>query len=77
MGYNIGMVYTDGVHLIADSEAELHEFAKKIGLKREWFQDRRHKHYDLTTKRKSNYAIEIGAKLITARELIKILISTR
>jgi len=31
------MVYTDGIHLVADSLEELHEFAHKIGLKREWY----------------------------------------
>ena len=67
------MVYTDGVHLIADSEKELHDFAKKIGLKRDWFQDHRHKHYDLTTKRMANKAIINGAILKTTREIIFIL----
>ena len=42
------MVYTDGVHLVADTEEELHKFAQKIGLKRSWYQDKSHyPHYDL------------------------------
>ncbi len=42
------MIYTDGVHLISDSSLdELHAFAEKIGLKKEWFQDKRFKHYDI------------------------------
>ena len=43
------MIYTDGVHIIADSLSELHEFARGIGMKREWFQDRKHPHYDITS----------------------------
>jgi hypothetical protein len=35
-------------HLIADSLEELHLMAKTIGLKPEWFQDKKHKHYDIT-----------------------------
>lgn len=44
------MVYCDGVHLIADSISELHQFAVQIGLKRCWFENKRHKkqpHYDV------------------------------
>ena len=42
------MIYTDGVHLITDGDLEeLHSFARLLGLKREWFQDKRHPHYDL------------------------------
>lgn len=64
------MVYTDRTHLTADTECELHSFAESIGLKREWFQNHRHKHYDLTTKNKADKAIKAGAKLITARQII-------
>lgn len=67
------MIYTDGVHLIADDECELHTFAQSIGLKREWFQNHRHGHYDLTTKRKRDEAIRRGARLVTSRGLIRIL----
>jgi hypothetical protein len=64
------MVYTDGVHLIADSVDELHAFAQRIGLKRVWFQDHRHKHYDLTTGRMLNKALAAGAVMRTTRELV-------
>jgi len=63
-------------HMIAtESEEELHKFAKKIGLKREWFQQpkkplMRHAHYDLTTKTKLGYALDAGAKLREAKELL-------
>ncbi len=41
--------YDKACHLFADDIGELHLFAEKLGLKKEWFQDRRHfKHYDLT-----------------------------
>jgi len=47
------MIYTDGIHLMGDSSKELHDFAKLMGLKREWFQDHPyHPHYDITTSRK-------------------------
>lgn len=36
-------------HLVADSLSELHTFARKLGLKRSWFQDRAsYPHYDIT-----------------------------
>ncbi len=66
------MIYTDGKHLISTDINELHEFARQIGLKREWFQDHRHPHYDIMG-RKFNHAITSGAVLVTTRILIKIL----
>ena len=66
------MIYTDKVHLIADSIDELHEFAKEIGLKREWFQDNeKHPHYDIwgvMVKR----AIKKGAIVVSSKEIIQI-----
>uniref|UniRef100_A0A6M3JHH0 DUF4031 domain-containing protein n=1 Tax=viral metagenome TaxID=1070528 RepID=A0A6M3JHH0_9ZZZZ len=64
------MVYTDGVHLVADNVWELHTFAKSIGLRRSWFQDGHIPHYDLTTKRKARQAIDVGAKKISVREIV-------
>lgn len=48
-------------HLVADSVDELHAFAHRLGLKREWFQDRtRYPHYDVTVKLKER-ALDLGA----------------
>jgi len=64
-------------HMIAtESEEELHSFAKKIGLKREWFQQPKkplmhHAHYDLTTRSKLGQALDAGAKLRNNKELLK------
>lgn len=63
-------------HMVAtESEKELHIFAKKIALKREWFQQpknpyMRHAHYDLTTKTKLGQALDAGAKLRETKELL-------
>jgi len=47
-------------HLTADSLRELHAFAKRLGLRRIWFQERR-SHYDLTEGMR-NRALGLGAK---------------
>lgn len=52
-----------GGHLLTSDIDELHEFAKKLGLKREWFQLKTAPHYDLT-KNKRQQAINNGAKVI-------------
>ena len=40
--------WKESCHMYADTLEELHEFAKKVGLKREWFQPSPHLcHYDL------------------------------
>lgn len=49
---------------------ELHLFALRIGLRREWFQDHpRHPHYDLPPP-KRELAIEYGATPVSSRELV-------
>jgi hypothetical protein len=59
-------------HLVSeDSEEDLHEFAKKLGLKRSWYQDGKHPHYDLTAKNKIYDAIAEGARRVSPRELVK------
>lgn len=62
--------YGCSCHLFADTVHELHGFAASIGLKREWFQDTKHPHYDLTVGKRKQ-AIIAGADVITAREYIK------
>ncbi len=53
-----------GGHLQADTLDELHAFARRIGLREEWFQSRpgrpENDHYDLTRAGRE-LAIELGA----------------
>jgi len=67
------MVYTDNIHLVADSLSELHGFAEKIGLKRHYYHGVRkgHPHYDVLGKKKQ-LAIANGAIVITSKELLLI-----
>lgn len=64
-------------HLFTDTEEELHDFAKKIGMKRGWFQ--RHKrfpHYDLVPRRRA-MAVKLGAEEISLRDFMKKFILVR
>lgn len=48
-------------HLVADTLDELHDFALKLGLKREWYQvSKGVGHYDITAS-KREAAIKLGA----------------
>jgi hypothetical protein len=56
-------------HMYADTVEELHEFAKKIGMKAAWFQTGgRLDHFDLTIARR-RLAVKLGA-IETTREHI-------
>lgn len=55
-----GWRWTSYCHMFADSEEELHEFANKIGMKPQWFQNKKLPHYDLTVKRRQ-LALSMGA----------------
>lgn len=62
--------YGPACHLFADSTEELHVFARRIGMKRAWFQNNSVlPHYDLTISRREN-AILNGAVELSRRELI-------
>mgnify|MGYP000744649331 CR=1 FL=1 len=65
------MVYTDGIHLVADSLNELHSFAEEIGLKRHYFEGVRkgHPHYDLLGN-KLSIAIAHGVKIVSSKEVL-------
>jgi hypothetical protein len=58
-------------HLQADTPEELHAFAKRLGLKREWFQTTPGRpeldHYDVTDPIRDK-AIKLGATAETWRE---------
>lgn len=74
------MVFTDGIHLIAEDVVELHSFAKSIGLKYCWYHaGARHPHYDLYSGKNAKNradaqrrAMTMGAVLVPTRTLIKI-----
>jgi hypothetical protein len=52
-------------HMVADTEAELHAMADKIGVARRWYQG---DHYDIAMSKRT-LAVENGAKEISWREL--------
>jgi hypothetical protein len=55
--------------MYADTLSELHAMARKIGLKREWFQDHPQlKHYDLVPVKRQK-AVSLGAVEHTMREM--------
>lgn len=59
-------------HVAADTEAELHAFAAKIGLKRHFFHaGAKHVHYDLAEERRTA-ALVAGAVEVTSRELARL-----
>lgn len=59
-------------HLVTENcWACLHDFAKSIGLKRSWFQDKRLPHYDCTTESMIQKAIDKGATLVSSKEIVK------
>lgn len=58
--------------MFADDAKELHSFALKLGMKRDWFQpDIRLPHYDITEKKRVIAvrigAIEVDRKFVYAR----------
>lgn len=63
-------------HLISDapSDEELHAFARRLGLRPEYFQHpgQWHRHYDVTTNKRYQ-AICLGAREVTQREAVGIL----
>jgi hypothetical protein len=63
--------WSQSCHLMADTEEELHVFAKRLGLKRAWFQNHHPNplfwHYDLTAKKRMQ-AFRLGAKELTPHQ---------
>lgn len=62
----------ESCHLVADTVDELHAFAKRIGMRREWFQSSRRgmPHYDLTRGRRQK-AVKAGAIELTRDEFVE------
>lgn len=65
-------------HMVTDGPIdELHIFANRIGLKREWFQEKSSTpHYDLTTAMRER-AVKAGASEISDRALVKLIAELR
>lgn len=58
-------------HMFADNTDELHEMAERIGMKRNWFQDKRNfPHYDLVPS-KRKLAVANGAVEVSLREMVE------
>jgi len=65
-------------HLTADTQGELHEFAARLGLRRDWFQPGRpigdnpppFWHYDVTSGKRAQ-ALAMGAISVSSRELAR------
>ena len=68
------MIYSDGIHMIADTLEELHAFANSVGLSRSYFHGTRkgHPHYDLIGKWKNIISV-YNIKIVSSREIINIL----
>lgn len=67
-----GVVYIM-CHMIADTEAEMHTMAGRIGVAKQWYQG---DHYDITLTKRA-IAVRLGAKEITWRQLGIIAIAKR
>ena len=64
--------YNKACHLVADTTDELHTFARRLRLKRVWFQAGTLPHYDLTgSKRKM--AVMLGAEAISDKRLAEMI----
>lgn len=60
-------------HMIADTEPELHEMARRLGLRLEWAQRDRHGvHYDLVPSKRT-LAISLGAIAADRRTFVEAL----
>lgn len=65
--------WTQGCHMVADTEDELHDFARKIGLRRAWHQPsppHSVSHYDLNQGRRKA-AVAAGAVELSGPALLK------
>ena len=57
-------------HLVADTLEELHAFAARLGLRRDWFQHKTlYPHYDITLSVRLK-AVELGAQTCDKRTVV-------
>ena len=60
--------WSGGAHMMGTDIHELHAFAIRLGLRREWFQDKRLPHYDLTASKRAK-ALAAGAQKMELGEI--------
>jgi hypothetical protein len=72
----LGPVEDRWSHLVADGEEELHDFAARLGMRREWFQHKERRphqaHYDVPERARQD-ALDLGAIPVTWRQLGRML----
>lgn len=56
-------------HMIADTPEELHDMARRLSLRLEWFQAGHGGHYDLTPSKRTA-ALRLGAVALSARNFV-------
>ncbi len=83
------MVYIDNMncgygrmvmcHMIADTTEELLQMVDKIGVNRKWIQDAGtyQEHFDICLSKKMIAVRKFGAKDVTMRELVKIMMNRK
>jgi hypothetical protein len=68
----LGPVHDRWSHLVAHEDDELHAFAARLGMRREWFQHKAHRphqgHYDVP-ERSRQLALDLGAVPVTWRQV--------
>jgi hypothetical protein len=64
--------WRESCHLVADTESELHAFAARLGLRRDWFQHHAFglAHYDLTRMMRVK-AVRLGAQEIEDERMVR------
>lgn len=65
------MIYTDKIHLVADSVKELHEFAQRMKLEGKYWADLPYPHYDLNGPEIA-LVLKNGAKVLRPKQIFEI-----
>src|SRR5437868_2961479 len=71
------MVYTDGVHLTADSLDELYGYASQIGLNPDWidFMGKNiHPHFNICGHVKQRVLADLSVQKVTCKEIVRLCI---
>ncbi len=66
------MIYTDGIHMVATTEQELHSFASRMGIGRHWYEgvEKGHPHYDLPSKRVAMVVGQPEVEVVNSRVIV-------